>query len=59
MYLDEGSDISSTFHVLYLLLYRRLVQFLISVVLKMAENLQNKLEFYISNRGATNLQLMG
>ena len=59
MYLDEGSDISSTFHVLYLLLYRRLVQSLISAVLKMAENLQNKLEFYISNRGATNLQLMG
>ena len=59
MYLDEGSDISSSFHVLYLLLYHRLVQFLISVVLKMAEDLQNKLEFYISNRGAKNLQLMG
>ena len=53
-YLDEGSDISSTFHFLYLLLYRRLVQFLISVVLKMAENLQKRLEFYISNRGAKN-----
>ena len=40
MGVNSGSDISSTFHFLYLLLYRRCVQFLISVVLKVAENLQ-------------------
>ena len=33
---------------MYLLLYRRLVQFLISVVLKMAEDLQNRLDFFFT-----------
>ena len=48
-------EISSTFHYWYyldLLLDRRFIHILNSVVLKMAESLQDRPEFYDSTRGA-------
>ena len=48
-------EISSTFHYWYyldLLLDRRFIHILNSVVLKMAESLQDRPEFYNSTRGA-------
>ena len=49
------AEISSTFHYWYyldLLLDRRFIHILNSVVLKMAESLQDRPEFYNSTRGA-------
>ena len=55
-------EISSTFHYWYyldLLLDRRFIHILNSVVLKMAESLQDRPEFYNSTRGAKKMAFKG
>ena len=58
----NGGEISSTFHYWYyldLLLDRRFIHILNSVVLKMAESLQDRPEFYNSTRGAKKMAFKG